>query len=172
MSKTGLKNKIQESAKILKVSDAVATRVYNCLRQVRCDSVDDLMKMTDEELKAIRGIGAAGLRVLHKVQNDKKESSMTVFLSHKMNGLTEEEIFKIRKKAVKYLSSRYGNIEVIDNVHHDDAPENAGRIWHLGRSIQMMSEADAVYFCKGWMNAKGCQIEYEVCKEYNLKILE
>ena len=75
---------------------------------------------------------------------------MKVFLSHKMSGLSEEEVMKIRKDAIDYLTDKYGNIEVIDNYHHDDAPENAGRLWHLGKSISQMEEADAIFFCNGF----------------------
>lgn len=96
---------------------------------------------------------------------------MKVFLSHKMTGLTEEEVMKIRNEALEYLQETYGEIELIDNYHHKDVPENAGRLWHLGTSIRMMEEADAVYFCDGWEEAKGCCIEYEICKMYNNKIL-
>lgn len=96
---------------------------------------------------------------------------MKVFLSHKMTGLTEEEVMKIRNEALEYLQETYGEIELIDNYHHKDVPENAGRLWHLGTSIRMMEEADAIYFCDGWEDAKGCCIEYEICKTYGIKIL-
>jgi hypothetical protein len=96
---------------------------------------------------------------------------MKVFLSHKMSGLSEEEVMQIRQKAIDYLTDKYGQIEVIDNYHHEDAPENAGRIWHLGTSIRMMEEADAIYFCDGWEYAKGCVIEYKICRLYNLNII-
>lgn len=99
---------------------------------------------------------------------------MRVFLSHKMTGLTSKEVFKIRSEAKKYLTNKYGsNIEVIDNYHHYDAPENAGRLWHLGRSIMMLDKADAVYFVPGhWKNAKGCWVERVIVNIYGLKVLK
>lgn len=97
---------------------------------------------------------------------------MKVFLSHKMSGLSEEEVMQIREKAIKYLSDKYGNIDIIDNYHHYDAPEDAGRIWHLGKSISQMDAADAIYFCDGWETANGCIIERNICKLYNLTIIE
>ena len=97
---------------------------------------------------------------------------MKVFLSHPMNGLTEEQIMSIRHSALLYLSSVYGRIELIDNYHHREAPTNAGRLWHLGRSIQLMEEADAIYFCGDWENARGCCIEERVARYYGLKVLE
>ena len=97
---------------------------------------------------------------------------MKVFLSHPMHGLTEEQIMSIRYSAWNYLNNVYGNIELIDNYHHEDAPTNAGRLWHLGRSIQQMEEADAIYFCGDWEDARGCCVEERVARYYGLKVLE
>ena len=97
---------------------------------------------------------------------------MKVFLSHPMHGLTEEQIMSIRDSAYYYLRSVYGNIEIIDKLHIYEAPKNSGRLWHLGRSIQQMEEADAIYSCEGWENARGCLIERQVAEKYGLRILE
>lgn len=95
---------------------------------------------------------------------------MVVFLSHKMNGLSEEEILKIRKDAEGRLKTFYGDdICILDNYHHKNVPENAGRVWHLGESIKMMEKADLVCFCPGWEDAKGCQIEFWICLMYGIK---
>lgn len=96
---------------------------------------------------------------------------MKVFLSHKMNGLTESEVMEIRNKALAYLQKNYEDVELIDNYHHENVPEGAGRLWHLGTSIRMMEEADAIYFCEGWKEAKGCWIEFHICVKYGLRII-
>ena len=41
----------------------------------------------------------------------------------------------------------------------------------LSASIEVMSKCHAVYFCKGWENARGCKIEHEVAKAYGLEII-
>ena len=98
---------------------------------------------------------------------------MRVFLSHEMSGLSEEKVIEIRKEATEYLKSKYGDIEIIDNYHHADVPENAGRLWHLGTSIRQMEEADAIYFIEGhWKRANGCFIERQICNLYGLKVIE
>lgn len=97
---------------------------------------------------------------------------MKVFLSHNMSRLTEEEVMKIRKKEMQFLISVYGNdIEFIDNYYHDNVPENAGNLWHLGRSIQQLEEADAIYFCRGNDDSRGCQVEKLIVELYGLKVL-
>lgn len=97
---------------------------------------------------------------------------MKVFLTHPMNGLSESEIMSIRDSAYTYLQAVYGNIKIIDNLRLYEAPKGAGRLWHLGRSIQQLEEADAIYFCEGWENARGCCVEECVARYYGLKVLE
>ena len=100
---------------------------------------------------------------------------MKIFISQKMSGLTEEEVLSNRNKALAYLKYTYPDAKftVIDNYHHNEAPENAGRLWHLGRSIQQMEEADAIYFYRDrGEEANGVLIERLIAKLYKLKVLD
>ena len=97
---------------------------------------------------------------------------MKVFLSHRMSDVPINEINSIRGKAIAYLQDKYGDISVIDNYNHEDAPENAGSLWHLGRSIQQLENVDAVYFVPCECNSVGCKVERLVCKLYKLKVLQ
>lgn len=45
-------------------------------------------------------------------------------------------------------------------------------VWYLGKSIQLLSQADVAYFGGDWRNARGCKIEYEIAKEYGIDRLE
>lgn len=93
---------------------------------------------------------------------------MKVFLSHQMTGLSEAKVMEIRNAALENLRNRFGAVELIDNYRHENVPDNAGRIWHLGTSIRMMEQADLIYFCAGWKEAKGCLIERQICDIYGL----
>ena len=97
---------------------------------------------------------------------------MKIFLCHQMSGLSDEEVYSIRDKAEQYLKTKYGEIEIIDNYTHPDAPPNAGRLWHLGRSIQQLADADAIYFCNRCFLAKGCCVELFISKLYDIPIIE
>ena len=94
---------------------------------------------------------------------------MKVFISQAMHGKTEEEVMERRKEIIKDLQERYKNrkLEVIDNYTHPDAPEDAGRLWHLGRSIQQMEDADLIVFDRDWYKSNGCQDKLK--KEGKLK---
>ena len=41
----------------------------------------------------------------------------------------------------------------------------------LSRAIKAMSKCDAVFFAKGWQNARGCKIEHEIAKAYGLEVI-
>lgn len=106
---------------------------------------------------------------------------LKLFISHKMSGLTDEEIKDIRWKAIEeattLLDKKLGKdsyeLEVIDNYNHNDAPKDSSRLWHLGRSIQQMPDADYVYFYQenGTKMANGCMVEMLICILYNIPML-
>jgi len=94
-----------------------------------------------------------------------------VFISQPMNGLTDEQILNERENIKEYLKKKLGkDIEFIDSFIQD-YPENIydnQAVWYLGKSIEFLSQADLVYFARGWRDARGCRIEYEIAKEYHI----
>lgn len=101
---------------------------------------------------------------------------MKVFISVPMRGRTDEEIAKAIAIAKGKLSEMAEeNNEVIkyaDNfvkVSSDmDIKNPSTSMWCLGGAIQKMSECDAIYFCPGWQEARGCVIERHVAVLYGL----
>lgn len=91
---------------------------------------------------------------------------LKLFVSQPMNGLSEEVIFGKRRIAVGYIAraineiaEREYTIKVVNPVHREDAPDNASRLWYLGRAIQDMDDADILVLVRGWREAKGCRVE-------------
>lgn len=84
-----------------------------------------------------------------------------LFISQPMKGKTNEEIEAERTKAV----------EVIDSFFKD-APVDARPLWFLGKSIELLSVADAAYFAKDWDKYRGCKIEHSCAVEYGIKVIE
>ena len=91
-----------------------------------------------------------------------------VFISMPMNGKTDEEIVKEFKSIKKRVLELFDGCQVIDSVFSNfDLDNNANTpIHYLGRSIELLADADVVYFAKGWEKARGCLIEYQVAKTY------
>lgn len=101
-----------------------------------------------------------------------------VMISQPMNGLTDEEIEKTREKAIRHLD-RLGYKVVTtlfkDGWYNNSAMKDRGvmniPVYYLARSLESMSFCDAVYFCDGWEDARGCRIEHDVAEEYGLDII-
>ena len=94
-----------------------------------------------------------------------------VFISQPMNGKTNEQIYQERRELTQKLEQEGYNI--IDSVLAD-SPDEACRapVYYLSQSILLLSKADCVYFMDGWEDARGCNIEYLIAKEYGIPILK
>ena len=95
-----------------------------------------------------------------------------LFISQPMKGKTDEEILKGREKAIESAKRHLGeDVEVIDSFFQS-APVDARPLWFLGKSLELLSTADVVYFAKGWENARGCKIENLCAIEYGIMVIE
>ena len=95
-----------------------------------------------------------------------------LFISQPMAGKTDEEIKETRKKAIEYAELLLGEkVEVIESFF-EEAPAEAKPLWFLGKSIELLSQADVVYFVKGWDKARGCKIEHQCAVAYDIKKIE
>lgn len=96
-----------------------------------------------------------------------------VFISQPMNGKTKAEILVERDKAIKLCKKYLGeDIKVLDTLFEEEAPKEVNQgLWFLGKSIQMLSHADYAFFCEGWEETRGCVIEHDCAKKYNIHIV-
>lgn len=95
-------------------------------------------------------------------------------ISQPMAGKTEEEIKATRDIAIKKLNEL--GYEVVNTLFTDEAKEKSNNVvniplWFLAKSLQKMRECDAVYFCKGWGNTRGCNIEHDAAELYELELI-
>ncbi|MCR0202895.1 DUF4406 domain-containing protein [[Clostridium] innocuum] len=95
-----------------------------------------------------------------------------LFISQPMKGKTDKDILKERELAIKLAKQHLGEeVEVIDSFFQN-APTSAKPLWFLGKSLELLSTADVVYFANGWQDARGCRIEHECAKEYGINHIE
>jgi len=95
-----------------------------------------------------------------------------VFISQPMVDKTDKEIKAVRNKIIEEIRACVDDdVEVIDSFF-EGAPHNAKPLWFLGKSLQLLSNADIAYFAKGWEKYRGCRIEYECAVEYGLTVME
>lgn len=89
-----------------------------------------------------------------------------VFISFPMHKLPTEEIAKIRNElGIKAAEIIEDDIEVLDN-NFDFGDKS--HLYYLAKSLELMSEADIVYFAEGWEKSRGCRIEHECAVKYEL----
>ena len=93
---------------------------------------------------------------------------MIIMISQPMSGKTDEQILGERKELVKELQNE-GHI-IIDTVL--DISENKSPIYYLAKSIELLDQADAVIFMKGWQEARGCRVEHFIALEYGKYVKE
>lgn len=98
---------------------------------------------------------------------------MKAMISQPMNGLTDEQIEAVRNKAITELQN--GGYEVVDTFFKEGfktgyIPSNKP-VYYLAKSLEMMSQCNVVYFCKGWEYARGCKTEHEVAVAYGIPVL-
>lgn len=94
-----------------------------------------------------------------------------LFISQPMRGKSDEQIIAERRTAIQ-TAMRYLNedVEVIDSFFKA-APHDAKPLWFLGKSLELLSTADVVYFADGWHDYRGCKIEHDCAEAYGIKIL-
>lgn len=91
-----------------------------------------------------------------------------IFISQPMNGRTDEEILRERELAIRRAKKAFGDdIEIIDSFFQG-APADTKPLWYLAKSIEVMAQADGVFFAHGWEEARGCKIEYECATKYGI----
>ena len=94
---------------------------------------------------------------------------MKVFISQPMRDKTDEQIKAERNRAIEAIKAKYPNeeIEILDSFF-ESAPHDANPLWFLGKSFQVLSNADLAYFIGDWDKYRGCQMEQMACKAYGI----
>lgn len=92
-----------------------------------------------------------------------------IMISMPMRDRSYAEIILKYQNYKKALMSDYKVINTLfryDKLEHINNP-----LFYLSKSIQAMSKCDAVFFAKGWQNARGCKIEHEIAVAYGLEVI-
>lgn len=94
-----------------------------------------------------------------------------LFISQPMRGKTDAEILAVREKAIRSAEKHLGeSVEVIDSFFQN-CPADSRPLWFLGKSLELLSTADVVFFAKGWEEARGCRVENICAIEYEIPLV-
>ena len=95
-----------------------------------------------------------------------------------MYGKSDEEIVTTRDHAIKALKAQ--GFEIVNTFFTDESysiesMEKRGiaqiPIYFLAKTLENMAMCQAVYFCKGWEQARGCRIEHDTTVAYGLQVI-
>ena len=108
-----------------------------------------------------------------------------VFLSLPMSGRDSSNVFEELEEmseVVKRMILKDDELEFVANImEHDDLYELTNAlhdctdfrnesVGYLGFALVLLASCDLAVFSKNWQYARGCKIEHEVCKLYNIPI--
>ena len=97
---------------------------------------------------------------------------MKVFISLPMKGKTDDiikrEQSKLFCKSITYFPNE--RVEFLNSFIDEEAPNQDRHpgLWYLGKSLEILAEADFAVFAHDWKNARGCEIELKACLEYGI----
>lgn len=96
---------------------------------------------------------------------------MKVFISMGMKSKSTEQVKQEMAQIFEAIKAKLPDAEHIDSVIDGADKEIAVKgdsigIWYLGKSLQLLAEADIVFFVKGYEDFRGCRIEREVAEAY------
>lgn len=94
-----------------------------------------------------------------------------LFISCPMKGRTEENIRKSREQMHRIAEIIFDQeLEVIASYIEDCPPANSKQaVWYLGRSIQLLSEADFFIGIDYSDVFNGCQAESDIARKYGIR---
>lgn len=96
---------------------------------------------------------------------------MKVFISQPMKGKSSQVILTEREMIIEKAKAKYGvDTEIIDS-YFDDVSHDKKPLWYLGKSIQLLSDADVIILSKDWRKARGCRIEHLCALAYGIDII-
>lgn len=96
-------------------------------------------------------------------------SELTIMISLPMQGKTEEQIDEEMADMMDLVWNIYPNACIRASVIEN--PEEKTELECFSESIFHMSQSDMLAMGHGWENARGCKLEHEIARAYNMPIV-
>lgn len=97
-----------------------------------------------------------------------------LFISVPMKGRTDEAIKASMEKMHKVAEAMIGEeLDVIPSFIEGEPPKGSGEaVWYLGKSIQLLAEANYMACVSEPYEWSGCEIEYMTARRYGIPMIE
>ncbi len=88
-----------------------------------------------------------------------------------MKSKSTEQVQVEMGKVFEYIKKKLPQAELIESIIEGADKGIALKgddiaVWYLGKSLQMLSEADIVFFVNDWRDYRGCSTERMVAEKY------
>lgn len=109
-------------------------------------------------------------KVTTATSNDKPP--LKVFISMPMRDKTPQQIAEETTRVHKVLKENLASpFIVLSSYLGPDLGVTKNPLWCLGVSLKVMSDADVVFFAKGYDKYRGCLIEEECASQYSVPLI-
>lgn len=97
-----------------------------------------------------------------------------LFISIPMDGKSSEQIIAEQEKILEEVKGKTGEdvalLQSCIKFTDDKSIIKNVPVWYLGKSLEILSKADYIYFAQGWEKSRGCNIERMVAERYGIHI--
>ncbi len=100
--------------------------------------------------------------------NGKKKN---LFISLPMRGKTDDQIKRMIKICQKKAEELLGE-DLFLLPSYEKGLQSYNPVFGLAHALLYLADADIVFFAPEWNNSKGCNIEMEVCKSYDMQFID
>lgn len=100
--------------------------------------------------------------------NGKKKN---LFISLPMRGKTDDQIKRMIKICQKKAEELLGE-DLFLLPSYEKGLQSYNPVFGLAHALLYLADADIVFFAPEWNNSKGCNVEMEVCKSYNIDFID
>lgn len=88
-----------------------------------------------------------------------------------MKSKSTEQVRSEMNAVFTFIKAKLPEAELIESIIDGADKEIALKgddigLWYLGKSVQILSEADLVFFVNDWKDYRGCSTERKVAEEY------
>ena len=100
---------------------------------------------------------------------------LNIFITQAMNNKSKEEIFIKRKQLIEKVQNYFQTDDLkfmksYFEIKHSKKLKNES-LYFLSKSLKVLSKSDVIIMASGWENSRGCRIEYECARLYDIMVI-
>lgn len=100
---------------------------------------------------------------------------LNVFISQPMSYKSKDEILETRERIIKKVKDYFQTDDLkfmksYFEVKHSKKLKNEN-LYFLSKSLKVLSKSDVIIMASGWENSRGCRIEYECARLYDIMVI-